>query len=224
MSITDVWAWLSTHLGYFGVSFAQWIQSTATIAGKFFWQIYFFFTEHIPRILWLIYDGFAGYGWDILGIYSRIRLAFDTWWTRTLRFIKDWYYAAIDYFDLWRFKLRTFALHWWARANELYETLWSRIGKVLREWWSLVYKWFNDWCRFFVDLFEEHKEKIIYCLTEGWPRVWWFVYTRFTLIFQDFENHIEGWTIFISDPAQAIWDWLEPRAQELVADFLARLW
>lgn len=155
---------------------------------------------------------------------EKIHNLFEHWWTRIQQFFEDWWGRATTLYADWWSKLTELLIQWWDRLWQLLDSWWTRYLKVFGDWWELITKWFEDWCVFFVDLFEEHREKIVYCLTEGWPKVWWFVHDRFELIFQDFENNIEGWGMFVSDPAQAIWDWVEPRIEELTADFLSRVW
>lgn len=216
--------WLERWTGQLAISAYDWLIRTIQFAAHWYdraWYLYYSwwwtlefyiltFKELAQRAInwWLekIYSLFDD-------LWSKIQTLLVDWWDRVWTILNDWWVRYLKFFG-----------DWWDRVNQVLDDWWLRFLKLFEDWWELATRWFEDWCQFFVNLFEEHREKIIYCLTDGWPRVWWFVYERFELLFEDIENHVEGWTMFIDDPAQALWDWFEPRATELVANFLASVW
>jgi len=219
-----IWDWFTLWLGQYACDFSTWIHHTALFAVQFFYHVVRFFTLDLPRVLWLIYDGFAGYGWNIVGIYHKIKLTFEDWWTKVVTIFKDLWDNVYTLIYHWYNKIRIYVISWYDKAGELFDRWWTKATQLLVDWWGLVYQWFVDWCKWFIDFYTEHKLKVVYLFTEAWEKIWWFVYTRWEIIFYDWENNIAGWVTFIDDPAQALWDWLEPRLAELTEDFLYRIW
>lgn len=216
--------WLEYWTGIHLISALDWLLRTIEFAGKWYRKAWMFF-----YVWWMLahflFTKFLSLSYrHIIDWPGKIIAIFSDWWARIYDFFVNLYERIEDVFIRYYRRLRDYLIFLYWKAQRILVLWYDRVHQVFYDWWTLVSKWFQDWCRFFVNLFEQHREKIIYCLTEGWPKAWWFIYTRFALIFQDFENHIEGWTMFISDPAQAIWDWFEPRAIELVASFLASIW
>lgn len=198
----DFLDWLSYWTVRWAISAVEWIQRTTLYAGRWFWKCF-------PL--------------------------FDEWWGAISFYVQEWIRFPVDFGQTLIIKLYKLLMEQWDRVQNLVQTWYmvlqtwieewrERIRRVFSTWWEWVSLWFSEWCEFFVRLFEEHREKIVYCLTEGWPRIVWFVIDRFELLFADIEGHLSGWETFVDDPAKALWDWFEPRAQELVADFLVRVW
>jgi hypothetical protein len=90
--------------------------------------------------------------------------------------------------------------------------IWS-LRSLIFDWWDNVYT-----------VFELHPEKILYLLTDGWLRYVWLVIDRWEDLYGVIEEHLEGWRTFVDDPAQALWEWIEPKLQRLAAEFLVKVW
>lgn len=224
MTIWEVWHWLDRLLGQFGSTFMHVIEWTGIMTSQFFWIVITFFRDWLPKVLYLLVDGYKSAEYFIIGIRRNIKKALDDLWPRTNKLISTWWPRIEKVFSpLWT-RVLDYLQEWFLIAKRYFmEWLWKAL-RVFVTWWEWVYKWFDEWCPFFVKLFEKHKKKILYCLTDGWPHVWWFIWQRWFTIFPVIENWIEGWETFIQDPAQAIWDWFEPRALEIVEDFLYKVW
>jgi len=216
--------WLERHCVTLAISAWDWLILTLQYAAHFAGKAWYLFFAWWEAVYWLFINAYYHLYYGYYRWKERIYALFDDLWTRVWKLFTELWFPLKHVIVDWYSRIREYCYEWYDKARQILLLWYERLQQVFEEWWTLIYKWFTDWCAFFIDLFETHREKIIYCLTDGWPHVWWFVYTRFELLFQDFENHIEGWTMFVSDPAQALWDWFVPRATELVSNFLAEQW
>ena len=198
----DLLDWLSYWTGKWAISAVQWLQRTTQFAG----QMYF----NAVYVLGYWYGAIKFYSLE----YIRYAVSFEGSLIVKLHelLMVNWERAQ-KLWTVWYSRIMYLAVHWY-----------SKISKIVTGWWEWVEEWFNGWVQFLVPLLEEHKTKILYGLTEGWPKVWWFINDRWVTLFGTIEGHIEGWQTFVDDPAQAIWDWVEPRLQELGAGWLVKLW
>jgi len=198
----DFLEWISYWTAAWAISAVEWLQRTTQYAGQFFFKSVTLFETWFGSISWWVSERIR-YAVDfeqtlLIKLYELLMVS----WEKAKKLWTDWY-SRIMYL----------AVHWY-----------SRISKLCTGWWEWVEEWFDGWVQFLVPLMEEHKEKILYGLTEGWPKVWWFINDRWVTLFGTIEGHIDGWQTFVDDPAQALWDWVEPKLQELTAGFLVRLW
>jgi len=224
MTIWDVINWMGRTLGVVGCEVGEFLTHGGMLAHSYFETLVLFCTSWFAKIVYLIVDGYGTAEYIIFGIRSRITKILDTLWERTDRLIDTWWDRIQWILDTIWTPIEALFGPWWARVEAIFGPWWVRVSAIVDDWWILIDDWFTNWCRFFVDLFNTHKTKIIYCLTDGWPKVLWFIMDRFDLIFDALERHTEGWKLFVEDPAQALWEWVEPELQELTAKFLVRLW
>lgn len=110
------------------------------------------------------------------------------------------------------------------RWRQTFVDWWDRLVVILDTKWTWVEAWFTDWVEYGTWLFDNHKLKINYVFETDWKKLWWVIGERFEDLHNVFEFNLVGWKVFIDDPGQAIWDWLKPRLQQLVAEFLVELW
>lgn len=198
----DFLEWISYWTGAWAISAVEWLQRTTQYAGDFFFKSWELYRNMYGTLLWLVTTG------------VRVALEWSIAWADKARELFEFRYMfvtdlMVDLFE----KLVKVCRDWWTRETRVFTT-----------WWEWVNEWFNGWVQFLVPLLEDHKVKILYGLTDGWPKVWWFINDRWTTLFGSIEGHIGGWETFVDDPAQAIWDWVEPRLQELGAKFLVKVW
>jgi hypothetical protein len=224
MELIDVINWLAHWLGQVGCSVSEFLWNAGRLAHEFFDTLYYYCTDMLPRLAWLAYDAFAVGEYIIEGIAWRLHKLFEALWERVTSLFEEWWGKVSWFFtELWERAVKLLDF-WWGNVTHLLIEWWSYFTLLFDDWWTLVFEWFNEWADYFIWLFDEHKDKIAYILTDGWIRLVWLIIDRFEDLFAVFEGYIEGWQTFIDDPAQAIWNWFEPRAQELVAEFLARIW
>lgn len=194
--------WLDYWTGVWGIRAVQWIQYTAQWAGR--WA-------------------------------TKARLLYDDMWARLSWLVEDYARVAVDWSGAWANRARELFGWRYRNINELMVNLFDKIFVVTGDWWSHLktlskdwWFWEREWFQFsgpvLIPLFEDHKTKIVFGLTEGWPKVWWFINDRWVTLFGTIEGHIEGWQTFVDDPAQALWDWVEPKLQGLGAGWLVKLW
>ncbi len=220
----DWWDWLSSILGVFGLFPGEWLHRTGKLVSDWWSAAGFLFESWFTRIAMLVTDGFSGGFEVIVGFWYKINLLFEEYWLRIREFLDDFWEKAVLLFTRYWYHLVAFVVNWYEKARTLFEPWWYRIESVFSRWWSLVFRWFSEFCGPIIVLWYNHKEKVLYILIDGWTRVVWFVIDRFEIVFGAIENHLDGWAMFASNPAQALWDWVEPQLRVLVARFLEAEW
>lgn len=211
-------------LGNFGISVFDWLSHTAQFASQMWWAAVIFLIELPINILHLITSGWSFLGREGVGIWGQILYLCEEIFDFLDHAYREWRVKLLDLLEtLWTrviWLLRTAYL----AAVDLLETLYANAVWVLREVWGAVWDWFANWYAYVISLLRDHGRQIYWVLTEGWPWVIWFLITRSRTIFGILETWIEGWDTFVTDPAQAIWDWVTPRLTELVSEFLQLIW
>lgn len=198
----DVVDWITYWTTAWGLTAAGWLARTTQWAGDWYIRAVALYTRMWGRLVNL--TDFFQYNW-IQAAIKLVQAVNDVWGNRFF-WLQDLY---VNLVTRWR---QTF-VDWWYRLVEVFDTNWS---------W--VHKWYTDWVKYVTWLFDNYKERIHYALVTDWPKLWWLIAERFEDLHNIFEFHLPGWKTFIDDPGQAIWDWLKPRLQGLVSEFLVEIW
>lgn len=182
------------------------------------------------------------YGWVERSGYT----VATNWWTLVKALIDDWIWKLRLFFDrlyltiyslgtslweavFWLFTDRIQALLYIIRdkyttLSHLIYTFGQWVGTWADTWFRRIDYLVSGWWETIETVFEFHPEKLLYLVTTGWLKYCWYVIDRWEDLFGIVEEHLEGWRTFVDDPAQALWDWVEPRLQELTAAFLVKVW
>lgn len=202
MSFQDIIDFFVSIIGTITVGFYDWVQRTAyTVA-----DAWFLVKEWIDDWIWqarLLFDTLYLKIADLgLSLFESVKWLFTDRIEALLYIIRDQYTTLS--MIIYEFQRSVgFGLATWL----------GKLQRVTTDWWSTI-----------STIFDIHPDKIIYLVTDGWLRYWWFVVERWEDIFGVIEGHIAGWQTFVDDPAQALWDWIEPDVRKLVANFMVRIW
>jgi hypothetical protein len=194
--------WVAFWTVAWGITAVQWLQHTTEWAGTMFLK-----ARELYNTLWGRLSDLAS-----VTVYNRI-LAANALAAKIGEVWGYGYFWVEEVFHELIFKLRQVTVLWWTRLVFLFNTMWAAVD----EWWT-------DWVAYATWLFKNHKLKINLLFVDDWLRVVWLVVDRFEDLHGIIESHLNGWRTFIDDPAQALWDWVKPKLQNLVATYLVELW
>jgi len=198
----DILDWITYWTAVWTISAVEWLQRTTQFAGQMFFNAIYVLGQWFGAIRFYVLE-YIRYAVEFKGtLIIKLHELLMVNWEKAQKLWGEWYDPLYRLIVTWSKKIYYF----------------------FENWWKWVEEWFDGWVQFLVPLLEEHKVKILYSLTEGWPKVWWFINDRWVTLFGTIEGHIEGWQTFVDDPAQALWEWVEPKLQELTAGWLVRLW
>jgi hypothetical protein len=167
-------------------------------------------------------------------------------WFRVQKLISDWIYQIEWFFDEVAERVEVLSVSLfqgvrWLLVDKINELLYYLEHGIysVKFWIESWGVWFGespsiffvnaymllyDWWESVRTVFYVHPEKILYVLTDGWLRYVWLVIDRWEDLYGVIEEHLEGWRTFVEDPAQALWSWIEPKLQQLAAEFLVKVW
>lgn len=198
----DLFELLSYWLARFGQTLGGWVARTAQWAGDWYEKAYSLYDTNWGRISW--YTSHT--------IFYRLDAAMHLVMTIT---------AIFDYPYFWVEEVYNNIVFWWRQIAVFWPT---RLMLLFEDKWTWAETWYTDWIQYVTWLLDNHKPKIHAIFSTDWLKVNWLVLERWTDIFNVIEPHVAGWRTFAEDPAQGIWDFVKPRLQGLVANYLVELW
>jgi hypothetical protein len=167
-------------------------------------------------------------------------------WFRVQRLISEWVYNIEWFFDELAERVEVLSVSLfegvrWLLVDHIHDLLYYlesglRSVQLWVEAWNIwfgdvgtsifvnLYMLLFDWWESIYTVFYLHPQKILYVLTDGWLRYVWLVIDRWEDLYGVIEEHLAGWRTFAEDPAQALWSWIEPKLQQLAAEFLVKVW